>query len=86
MLDTLFLHAELIGKMLGVSSTTAYELLHQKDFPSIRVGSRLVVPKEKFMEWVNRRTSERVFLPTAIGMCRAAPYPRKDGLIHRVDL
>ena len=54
----LFLNAELIGKVLGVSSTTAYELLHQKDFPSMRVGSRLIVSKEKFREWVDKQ-SER---------------------------
>ena len=52
----LFLNAELVGKVLGVSSTTAYELLHQKDFPSVRVGSRLIVAKEKFIEWVNSQT------------------------------
>ena len=52
----LFLNAEIVGKVLGVSSTTAYELLHQKDFPSVRVGSRLIVPKEKFREWVNSQT------------------------------
>ena len=54
----LFLNAELVSKVLGVSSTTAYELLHQKDFPSVRVGSRLIVPKEKFREWADRQ-SER---------------------------
>ena len=54
----LFLNAELIGKVLGVSTTTAYELLHQKDFPSMRVGSRLIVSKEKFREWVDKQ-SER---------------------------
>ena len=53
----LFLNAELIGKVLGVSSTTAYELLHQKDFPSMRVGSRLVVPKEKFREWADTQST-----------------------------
>lgn len=53
----LFLNAELIGKVLGVSSTTAYELLHQKDFPSMRVGSRLVVPKEKFREWADKQST-----------------------------
>ena len=54
----LFLNAEIVGKVLGVSSTTAYELLHQKDFPNIRVGSRLIVSKEKFREWVDKQ-SER---------------------------
>ena len=52
----LLLNAELIGKVLGVSSTTAYELMHNEDFPSLRVGSRLIVPKEKFMEWANKQT------------------------------
>lgn len=55
----LFLNAELIGKVLGVSSTTAYELLHQKDFPSMRVGSRLIVSKEKFREWANSQTERK---------------------------
>ena len=52
----LFFHAEMVAKLLGVSATTAYGLMHRKDFPSIRVGSRLVVPKEKFVEWVNKQT------------------------------
>ena len=51
----LFLNAELIGKVLGVSSTTAYELMHSEDFPSLRIGSRLIVPKEKFVEWANKQ-------------------------------
>ena len=55
----LFLNAELVGKVLGVSSTTAYELLHQKDFPSVRVGNRLIVPKEKFREWADRRSERK---------------------------
>ncbi len=54
----LFLNAETVAKLLGVSATTAYGLLHRKDFPSIRIGSRLVVPKEKFREWADRQ-SER---------------------------
>ena len=52
----LFLNAELVGKVLGVSSTTAYELMHSESFPSMRIGSRLIVPKEKFAEWVNKQT------------------------------
>ncbi len=52
----LFLNAEIVGKVLGVSSTTAYELMHNEDFPSLRIGSRLIVEKEKFREWVNSQT------------------------------
>lgn len=52
----LFLNAETISKLLGISSTTGYELMHEKDFPVLRVGNRMVVPKEKFMEWVEKNT------------------------------
>ncbi len=55
----LFLNAELIGKVLGVSSTTAYEVMHREDFPSIRIGNRLIVPKEKFRDWVNSQTERK---------------------------
>ena len=52
----LFLNAETISKLLGISSTAVYELMHQKDFPVLRVGNRMVVPKEKFKEWVEKNT------------------------------
>ena len=44
--------------MLGVSPASAYELMHEKDFPTLRVGSRMVVPKEKFIEWVEQHTKD----------------------------
>jgi len=52
----LFLNAETVAKVLGVSPSSGYELLHEKDFPALRIGSRIVVPKEKFIAWVGRNT------------------------------
>lgn len=52
----LFLNAELVAKVLGVSISSAYELMHEEVFPSVRIGSRIVVPKEKFCRWVDRQT------------------------------
>jgi len=52
----LFLNAELVAKVLGVSPSSGYELMHEADFPVLKVGSRMVVPKEKFVEWVERNT------------------------------
>ena len=51
----LFLNAELISKVLGVSLASAYELMHDKEFPAVHVGSRIVVPKEQFQEWVEEQ-------------------------------
>lgn len=47
----LFLNANLVAEILGVSISSAYELMHDPDFPTLRVGSRMVVPKEKFIRW-----------------------------------
>ena len=52
----LFLNSELVAKVLGVSPSSGYELMHQPDFPVLRVGNRMVVPKEKFIQWVEGRT------------------------------
>ena len=40
------------ARVLGVSPSSGYELMHEPDFPVLRVGSRMVVPKEKFIRWV----------------------------------
>jgi len=52
----LFLNAELVAKVLGVSPSSGYELMHEAGFPMLRIGSRMVVPKEKFVLWVEEHT------------------------------
>ena len=52
----LFLNAETVAKGLGVSPSSGYELMHEPDFPVLKVGSRMVVPKEKFVKWVSQHT------------------------------
>ena len=52
----LFLNAETVAKVLGIAPSSAYELLHEADFPVLKVGNRMVVPKVKFVEWVQRHT------------------------------
>ena len=52
----LFLNAAMVAKVLGVSPSSGYELMHEPGFPVLKVGSRMVVPKEKFMEWVEQHT------------------------------
>ncbi len=52
----LFLNAETVAAVLGVAPSSAYELMHKAGFPTLRVGSRMVVPKEKFVQWVEERT------------------------------
>ena len=39
----LFLNAATVAKVLDVSPSSGYELMHEPDFPVLKVGSRLVV-------------------------------------------
>ena len=48
-----------IAVVLGISRAAAYELARSKDFPSLRIGTRIVVPKDKFINWINRRVEEK---------------------------
>ena len=52
----LFLNASMVSKILGISTSSAYELMHEKGFPVIHIGSRMVVPKEKFIDWVEKKS------------------------------
>ena len=54
----LFLNADVVAKILGVAKSTAYELMHEKDFPALKIGNRLIVPKEKFKQWVETKTNK----------------------------
>ena len=51
----LFLNANLVTQVLGVSISTVYEEMHEPSFLTLRVGSYMVVPKEKFIQWVEER-------------------------------
>ena len=48
-----FLNARMVADLLGISQSTAYELMHEKSFPTLQVGSRLGVPRDQFIEWMN---------------------------------
>lgn len=51
----LFFNAKMVAQVLGVSISSAYELMHETGFPALRIGNRIVVPKEKFRRWVETR-------------------------------
>ena len=48
----LYLNADAVAKLLGISISSAYELMREKDFPSVRIGKRLIVPKENLQAWL----------------------------------
>ena len=54
----LVLNAEDLSRFLGVSKGTCYSMLKRNDFPTIRIGKRLLVSKDKFLEWLDKNSQE----------------------------
>jgi excisionase family DNA binding protein len=52
----LFLNAKTLAEVLGIAPSSAYELMHEKGFPVLKVGNRLLVEKDKFREWIEQNT------------------------------
>ena len=40
--------------MLGSSRAGAYELARTEGFPALKIGTRIVIPKDKLKEWVDK--------------------------------
>ena len=45
-----------VAKVLGISRAGTYELVRADSFPKIRIGNRIVVPRDKFIAWIDQQT------------------------------
>ena len=48
-----------VAAVLGISRAGAYELVHSEGFPALKIGSRIVVPKDKLREWIDANTTQK---------------------------
>lgn len=44
------------ARLLGISRPTLYQLLNREDFPSFRVGNRVLVSVAGLQDWIERQT------------------------------
>ena len=51
------LNADKIAEYLEISRAGAYTLMHSEGFPLIRIGKRMIVPRDKFLQWVDEQTA-----------------------------
>ena len=52
----LTLTAPEVSEVLGISRAAAYELVRSKGFPRMRIGTRILVPRDKFFQWIEEQT------------------------------
>ena len=51
----LTLNADQVAAVLSISRANAYSLMHSKGFPTIQIGKRMVVHRDKLIDWMNAR-------------------------------
>ena len=53
----LSLCADDVACVLGISRAGAYTLIKSKGFPKIKIGGRYIVPRDKFLDWINQNST-----------------------------
>ena len=48
-----------VAAVLGISRAGAYKLAHDSHFPAFQIGRRIVVSREKFIDWLNSQSEEK---------------------------
>ncbi len=47
-----------LARVLRISRSGAYNLMSKKDFPSVKVGKRVVTPKDLFIKWLETEATK----------------------------
>ena len=50
---SLTLNAREAAGVLRISKSKVYELARTESFPAVRIGKRVVIPRDKLIEWMN---------------------------------
>ena len=48
-----------MGAALGISRAGAYELARSEGFPALRIGTRIVIPKDELRELIKRNMGKQ---------------------------
>ena len=51
-----YLSAKEVSAYLGLGLTATYDLLHHPDCPKINAGARILIPRDKFLKWLDQIT------------------------------
>lgn len=54
-----------VAALMEINLPKAYEIARQENFPSIRIGRRIVVPKEAFHRWLEQAALDKQSCDTA---------------------
>lgn len=56
----LTLTAPEVGEVLGISRAAAYQLVRSDGFLSFKIGTRILVPKDRLLAWIDQQVEDRL--------------------------
>ncbi len=61
MITSTILSVKELAEYLGVGMNTAYTLVHQPDFPALKIGEkRIVIPVESLNDWLSVNSKKSI--------------------------
>ena len=54
----LTMNAKDVAGYLNISLSCAYQVMNSKSFPAIKIGKRLIITKEHFLNWLQNAKGE----------------------------
>ena len=49
-----------VAELLGISKSYTYELVRNGTIPAIELGRKKIIPKERFLAWVNDAAQSKI--------------------------
>lgn len=59
-MERLTLTPEDVQHLMGIGRSGAYALFNREDFPTIRIGRRLLVSRDAFLRWLEAKTADKI--------------------------
>lgn len=53
MLEKYYFTVMEMAEFLNIGRNTAYNLVHMEGFPASRIGCKIMIPRDKLIEWIN---------------------------------
>lgn len=57
-MERLTMNVSDLQQALGIGRNQAYDLVNRDDFPKIRVGRKILIPRDALIRWLDKQTQQ----------------------------
>ena len=55
----MILNVQEVSDYIGLGMSQTYDLIRRIDFPAFKIGNRIFVPRDKFLDWIDNQSAEK---------------------------